>query len=190
VTSCLPAAGDAAAALVALGAQVAREGLSADPEAALVAPPPIDPRVVVPWIAALHRHAARREREDAAWRSERDLARRATSWIAAVTGVLRDPPTLSAHLGAPVPAPRAEAFYVRALVHGHHLATAGLSISLALRDRAVRLLVARAMQVLFAELPPEALDPACAHPLALLEAMLRGHGLDAYAPEVAREVGG
>jgi lysine-N-methylase len=190
VISCLPAAGDTAAALVALGALVAQEGLSADPRAALGAPPPIAPATVTPWIEALHRHAARRAREDAAWRSERDLARRASSWIAAVTEVLGDPAALAATLGASVPSPRAEAFYVRALVHGHHLATGRLPISLALHDRAVRLLVARAMYVFFATLPPEALDPACAEPLALLEAMLRGHGLDAYAHDVAAEAGG
>ena len=59
-----------------------------------------------------------------------------------------------------------------------------MPLSLALHERAVRLIVARSMRILFATLPPEALDPACAHPLALLEAMLRGHGLDAYAHDV------
>jgi len=103
----------------------------------------------------------------------------------AAATALCQPEALEALLAAPAPAPRAEAFYLRALIHGHALAIGGLPISLALHDRAVRVLVARALPLVLATLPPAELDPACAHPLALVEAMLRGHGLDAYAHDVA-----
>lgn len=182
VAELLPAP-DAAAALVSLGAVVAAGGLAADVTASLASAAPIDPAAVSPWIDALHRRARRREQEDSAWRSERDLARRATRWIAEAAARLQGPGALAALLAAPAAAPRSEAFYVRAQVHGHHLA-GELPLSLALHDRGVRLLVARALPQVFADAPEGTLDPACAHPLALLEAMLRGHGLDAYAHDV------
>ncbi len=183
VVALLPAP-DTAAALVSLGAAVANGGLEADPGPALAAPAPIAAASVLPWIDALHRRALRREREDAEWRSERDLVRRAIGWIAAAAATLLDGDALRALLAAPIAAPRAEDFYLRALLHGHQLAGA-LPLSLALHDRAVRILVARALPAVFAAEPPAERDPACAHPLALLEAMLRGHGLDAYAHDFA-----
>ena len=183
VAALLPAP-EVASALVSLGAAVAAGGLAADVTPALSRPAPIEPASLLPWIAALHGRARRREREDSAWRSERDLALRATRWIAAAAATLLEPGALAALLAAPVVAPRAEAFYLRALIHGHHLAGA-LPLSLALHDRAVRIVVARALPLVFAGVPEGALDPACAHPLALLEALLRGHGLDAYAHDLA-----
>jgi lysine-N-methylase len=176
---------DTAASLVSLRAAVSAGGLAADPEPSFARPLPIAPGSVLPWIEALHYRARRREREDAGWRSSRDLARRATRWIAAASGALLDPASLEALLARPAAAPEAEAFYVRALVHGHHLVNHGLPLSHALHDRAVRLLVARALPAVFAAEPADELDPACAHPLALMEAMLRGHGLDAYAHDLA-----
>jgi lysine-N-methylase len=177
---------DTAAALVSLGATVARGGLTADPEPALVRPALVAPSSVIPWIDALRRRARRREHEDAAWRSEHDLARRAMRWIAAATEALLDRAVLEALVAAPASAPADESFYVRALLHGRTLATAELPLSLGLHDRAVRLLVARALPLVLAGCPPGELDPACDHPLALVEAMLRGHGLDAYAYDVAK----
>ncbi len=129
-------------------------------------PDPLDPAALAPWLAALHGRAARRAREDAAWRSERDLARRATRWIAEATLALAEPDLLAALLLAPVPARVGdrERFYLRAALHGHRLLGA-LPLSLALRDRAVRLVVAR---VLPAVVDGEgADDPACAEPIAL-----------------------
>ena len=41
------------------------------------------------------------------------------------------------------------------------------------------------MPLAWADKSADDLDPACAHPLALVEAMLRGHGLDAYAHDLA-----
>jgi lysine-N-methylase len=109
-----------------------------------------------------------------AWRSARDRSLTASHEIAAAAASLRDPAALEAALAAPSPDPAGEAFYVRAVIHGHQI-IGRLPLGLALRDRAVRLLVARAMG---------ALAPAVRRPLTILEAMLRGHGMEIYAREV------
>jgi lysine-N-methylase len=176
------AAPDVAAVMVSLGASLSAGGLGADPARAIAEPPPIAPADVLPWIEALHRRTAKRDREST-WRSGRDLARRASRWISLAAGAILDPDALSALLAAPVAAPGSEAFYLRALLHGHQL-VGGLPLSRAFVDRAVRILVARVMPLVFAAEPPGDLDPSCAHPLALVEAMMRGHGLAAYAFDV------
>ncbi|WP_434047488.1 MULTISPECIES: YkgJ family cysteine cluster protein [Sorangium] len=175
---------DVAAGLFSLAAAVEAEGLTGDAVARFERPDPLDPSSLGPWLAALHRRAARRARGDAAWRSERDLARRATQWIAAATFALADPDLLAALLLSPPRAPDRERFYLRAALHGHRLLGA-LPLSLALRDRAARLVVARALPLICAEAGADG-DPACAEPIALVEAVLRGHGLDAYAADMAR----
>ena len=169
-------ASNTAQTLWSLAAAIDKHGLAADPTSSFQTPLPIDPTEVLPWIDALARRAARRVHEDAVWRSERDLARLATSWIAeAARGLLSSEPL---SLSDPSPAVAAsEAFYLRAALHGYKL-FGDLPLTIALRDRAIRLLVARALPEVFAR--AGATDPACAHPLALVEAMLRGHGLDAY----------
>ena len=171
-------ASNVAQTLWSLAAAIDEHGLSADATSSFQAPLPIDAAEVLPWIDALARRAARRAREDAVWRSDRDLARLATSWIAeAAEGLLSS---------NPLPSPTAtvaasETFYLRAALHGYKL-FGDLPLTVALRDRAVRLLVARALPDVFARVG--AADPACAHPLALVEAMLRGHGLDGYAHDL------
>ncbi len=147
---------------------------------------------VRPWVEALRRRAARRVEEDAAWRSERDLARRAARWIEGAAAILLDPGACEAAIRGGAEEDRAlEAFFVRALVHGHQLVVSGgegLPLAHALRDRAVRLLVARALPAAIArassEEPGAVSDPAERYPLALVEAMLRGHGLESYRRDV------
>ncbi|WP_437537116.1 YkgJ family cysteine cluster protein [Sorangium sp. So ce726] len=175
---------DVAAGLFSLAAALEAEGLAEGAIARFEQPDPLDPAALAPWLAALHGRAARRAREDAAWRSERDLARRATRWIAEATLALAEPDLLAALLLSPVRARVGdrERFYLRAALHGHRLLGA-LPLSLALRDRAVRLVVARALPAVVEG--EDAGDPACAEPIALVEAALRGHGLDAYAAEAA-----
>lgn len=173
---------DVAAGLFSLAGALEAEGLTVGAIARFERPEPLDPAALAPWLAALHGRAARRAREDAAWRSERDLARRATQWIADATLALAEPDLLAALLLSPVRAPDRERFTLRAALHGHRLLGA-LPLSLALRDRAVRLVVARALPAVVDGEGPD--DPACAEPIALVEATLRGHGLDAYAADVA-----
>ena len=172
-----PPFADTAQTLWSLAASVEAQGFDADPLPCFHSPPPIDPLAILPWIGALANRAARRVREDAVWRSERDLARLATSWIADAAVALLS----SGSVSLPPSAPEGEAFYLRAALHGYKL-FGDLPLSVALRDRAVRLLVARALPDVFARVG--ATDPACAHPLALVEAMLRGHGLDAYVHDL------
>lgn len=143
---------------------------------------PLRAREVRPWIMALASRAMARAHQDASWRSERDYARRATAWIATTATLLCDPDTLDAVLSAPVAAPSTEAFYVSALFHGHHL-VGTLPLAAALRDRAVRLLVARALPLVFSADPDES-DGRQEYPLAIVEAMLRGHGLAGYAHDI------
>ena len=117
------------------------------------------------------------------WRSERDLVLRAARWIATAAGALADRETAAALLAQPPAAPRSEQFYLAALLHGHRLA-GGRPLAIELHDRAVRIVVARALGHVLAGLRAEERDPAAAHPLALVEAMLRGHGLDGYVEDV------
>jgi lysine-N-methylase len=171
---------DLPAALFALGRAVATSGLDAEPALA-PHPAPIDDAAILPWALALHRRASRRANEDATWRAPTDLARRATAWIERAAAAILE--RRAGGLLEGTRFAREELFYVHAIVHGHQLARP-LPVSVAMHDRAVRLLVARALGRVFEDLPRAALDPACAHPLALVEAVLRGHGLDAYAHEV------
>lgn len=175
---------DVPAALFALAAAVEASGLDEGAVArALAAPPPIAAAAVVPGAVALAARAARRAAEDASFRSERDLVLRAARWISAAAGALADEARAASLLALPPAAPRSERFYVEALLHGHRLAT-GAPLSRALRDRAVRVLVARALGPVLAAVPEAEKDPAAAHPLALVEAMLRGHGLDLYVEDL------
>jgi lysine-N-methylase len=174
-----------AAALTSLSACVEKHGLDVGPVTeALTHPLSIDDASLLPWVDALRGRAQRRVRDDAAWRSATDLARRATAWIDEAAASLVDPAFFAQVLRAPLGLRRSEAFYLRAVVHGHQLVGA-LSIADALRDRAVRVLVARSLRHVVAGVPAGERDTACVHPLALVEAVLRGHGLDAYAHDVA-----
>lgn len=171
---------DVAKALWSLAAAIDDHGLDADPTPSFQTTLDIDPLQVLPWIEALARRAARRVREDAVWRSPHDLARLACSWIADAAEELLSSQALS------LPSPTAkiatsEAFYLRAALHGYKL-FGDLPLTTTLRDRAVRMLVARALPTIFARVG--AADPACAHPIALVEAMLRGHGLESYAHDL------
>ena len=173
---------DAAATLISLGAAVASGGLHEGPGPSLEHPPPIPPDRVRPWIEA----AATAGRLSRARQTPAGAAR--ATWRGARRGGSprrRRPSSIPTRWTRcwPRRSPRrlAEAFYVCAVLHGHELVRRSLPLSLALHDRAVRLLVARALPAVLAAAPEEAPDPAAAHPLALVEAMLRGHGLDAYA---------
>jgi lysine-N-methylase len=174
----LTPAGDLAAALWSLGDAVALAGLAPDALGSFEQPKALTAAAVRPFIEALHRRASLREREDTAFRSERDLARCATRWIGLATSALLAPGALASLIAEPAAAPEGEAFYLRAALHGYRL-LGDLPLATALQDRAARILVARALGVMFEGLRPD--DPAADEPLALVEAMLRGHGLDAYA---------
>ena len=166
---------DLVAALWSLADAVLRGGLDESVLlGALASPASPDVNAVLPWIQALSERADSRVSSATAWRSERDRSLTASRAIAAAATSLLDPGALAAALAAPPLDPAGEAFYLRAVLHGHQLA-GRLPLEGALRDRAVRLLVARAMG---------ALAPDARRPLTILEAMMRGHGIEIYAREV------
>jgi len=163
-----PVAGDAIAAAWTLARTIDRGGLAG---ASRLRPPPAR-NALRPWLDAL----AERTAEVVpvyAWRSARSLARRALDWL---TAALDDPSALD-------PTPRDdqhERLLLRAKLFGYHGVTAGLPLATALRDIAVRLLVARAMRRVG---PPDD-DPALRHALPILGAVLRNHGVDGYVHRV------
>ncbi|MBI4951053.1 MAG: YkgJ family cysteine cluster protein [Myxococcales bacterium] len=124
--------------------------------------------------AALADAVGRRQARDARMRAAHDLVRLGLGWLLRALG----------RLGRGLePAPRdavGEAFYVRALGFGLALTDEHVPLALALRDRALRLWLARALAAELAGSGVALPDPAFAEPIALVEALLRGHGLDAY----------
>jgi lysine-N-methylase len=174
-----PGEGDAVARLWSLAGAIEGDGLDeAAARRALAAPElPAVPELEA-WTAALAARAKARVESAETWRSARDRSLRASRWIAAAAEALREPGGVVAALGAGERFRGDEAFFVRASLHGHHLA-GELPLGTALRDRAVRLLLARALGD---GMPAD--DPGHAHPIALVEAMMRGHGLGAYVGSV------
>jgi len=82
-------------------------------------------------------------------------------------------------LSVPPPHPEHERFYLEATIFGHHLVTPGLTLEQALRDRLLRLLLARQLG---REIPPEcSAHPAAPHPLVAVESLMQGQGLENYA---------
>lgn len=175
-----PAPDDLAATSWALAQIVETEGLDASTlEAAWTAVPP-PATVVMPWIEALHERASRRAREHAAWRSEGDLVRRTVTALATITLLLRDDDALEEATAMPPDRPAQEARYWRTALHGHRwLGHAALAV--VLRDEAVRLWVARSLPVV---MPGVQTEPELRAPLALVEAVLRAHGIGAYVDDL------
>jgi lysine-N-methylase len=177
-----PPSADASRAAWSLADAIESDGL--DPSAALRAlgaDAPIDLALLRPFFVALDERARARSRIDASYRAKEDLALRALGWIRDAARLLSDPGALAALVALAPDHARSEAFYLRAAVHGHHLVAGERSLSHALRDRAARIVVARALPFVADE---DDEDPALLHPLALVEAMMRGHGLAAYARDV------
>ncbi len=175
---------DGVAAAWALAGAIARAGLRR-PDGAPWAfprdPAPPEADALAPLLASLADVAGKRAREDAGWGGDRLLAGRAVLFVHAAATALLEPELCSLVLSSPARHAASEAFYLRALLHGHEL-VGPLSLADALRDRAVRMLVARALPLAYAALDDDRSDPALAHPLALVEATLRGHGLGVYFP--------
>lgn len=165
---------DAAALAWALSEVIEREGLEIAALArALGARPSVD--AAAPWLAALGERAREVAAVQARWRSATDLSRGVAEWIA---GALAQRDIVQLTASDPVD-PAAERFYLRALAHGHRLAVEGRTLAHGLRDRAARILTARAMAQV--EPPPHA---SARSALALLEAAMRALALSGYADEL------
>ena len=183
VAAGLPAVDDRAADIVALLWSLARaigaHGLDeAAARDAIASPRAPEDAELAPLVTALAARARARVASADAWRGAQDRSRRASHWISSAAASLLDPAARAASLGDDR-FRRDEIFFLRVQIHGHQL-VGDLPLAVALRDRAVRILLSRAL----VEALPEG-DPARPHPLALVEAMMRGHGLSAYARVVA-----
>ena len=171
---------DGAASSWSLAASLAADGPSTAPnrDDFPVAPPA--PEAVVPWLAALALRIHNALESEQHWRATRDRARRGLRLVLGATRRLMEPAALELALD-PSAAHADERFYLRAAVFGHHLTTGTLAVSL--QDRAVRTVIARALQPLLVK--DGALADA-AHPLALVDQVIRGAGLGGYTSEATR----
>jgi lysine-N-methylase len=165
---------DAPALAWKLAELVASEGLAIEVlDRALADREPPEATEIAPWLRALSEHAIVAAQTHESWRSASDLSRRTARWIADALVDVKVEDLLAFDLRDEA----AERFYLRALAHAHRLALEGRPLAHGLRDRAVRLLAARAMSMRHAL--PE--DPAARYPLALLEAAIRNLGMAGYA---------
>jgi lysine-N-methylase len=174
---------DAVCALWSLAAKVAEGDLSeAGVLAALAAPAPPEAAALSPWIAALAQRAAAKRDSADRWRSERDRVRVSSRLLAEAALSLHDPATLATALQPESPFVEAESLYVTACIQGYAL-LGEHPLAHALRDRAVRVLFARAVPAAAAR--TDCCDPGRDHPLSLVEAMMRAQGVKEYARAVS-----
>ncbi len=167
----MDAPADVARGLWALGGSIAAGALAAE---AYRGEAPIDEAAVQVLLARLRASVSAWREPLAAFRTERDLTRRALDWMVAAADRI-------AARGLPAAPPRAsraaevEAFYVRSAAFAYRDALGTLPLATALAVRALRVWLARAI----AEAPPD--DPRAAEPLTLVEVVFRAAGLDAFA---------
>jgi lysine-N-methylase len=130
-----------------------------------------------PWFAALSRRASRLASEHARWRSTNDLIRRGMRWLADAAMRLTERDAIARAAGE-MRFRADERLYVRSALHAYQFVDAGRPLARSLTERAIRVLVARAMRC-------DDDSPALAHPLALVEALFSGHAIARYADDVS-----
>jgi lysine-N-methylase len=134
---------------------------------------PVSPEALAPWLRAWRSVIDGIVAENAAWRSDRDVALHALDVMRETLGVISAADLLGPLLDAGASQPDAEAFHLRATAHAHQWITER-PLSVQLRNLAMRLVLARALHrfqsadVLTGE--------AFSEPVALVEAMCRGYG--------------
>ncbi len=167
----LPAETDGVAFAWSLAQHVESHGLDVS---GLPAPTAPSVDALEPWLRALH--AKLRDKSlHVGWRSPRDRSRLRTDWLCNVAASLLDSDIANATIATqdPIDA-RDESFALRAALWGYRVFERDLVT--ALRDRAVRYLLARRARLI----EPDADEPASDHPIAAVEAMMRAHGLQSY----------
>jgi lysine-N-methylase len=180
IVASAPPPSDIVGAFLALAEAVETWGL--DPGAALralSAPHTTDPAAMRPALFALAERARQRLNIDGSWRSPSDLALRSIRWILDAATLLSGEPAELARILATPPSSdegTSEAFYLRAGAYGHHFVLGVAPLAHALRDRAVRLVLTRTIRTVVGP-DEQQQEPVLRHPLALIEATLRGHGL-------------
>ena len=152
----------------------ARGGLPASADLTVVGREgvPIDDPLYDRYRIALTAAVERRARRDAAFRAPNDL-------VLLLLGRLLPALPLLGHAGLERRQTAGEWFYARTLAFARSFAD-GRPLVTCLRDRALRLWLARALGEITAA-GDGLIDPAFRQPIALVEALVRGHGLDAYA---------
>jgi hypothetical protein len=175
---------DAVAAAWALAAACDAHGLSPQHAKAALGEPEVPAAAAwQPRIEALAATTQARRASASAWRSSVDRARRLIEWTDGAAQELRDAASLQQVLGEVAARTAAhERFYLQSGLFGYRLLGGSLSLAQALRDRATRMLLARRMAM---RVPPSCqADPSRDHPLAAVEALMRGQGLESYALEL------
>jgi len=176
---------DGVAACWALAESTTECGL--DPEAAVAAlEQPAAPTAPALGLRLLALAGTTRDKKESAagWRSQRDRARRLSEWFDQVAQSLLEPAVVAELLEQGATDPAQESLYLSAIIHGHLLVDDKLNLVQALRDRATRLLLARALarSVRLGEVPESCeQDPSLSCPITAVEAMMRGQGLRSYA---------
>lgn len=169
----LPEAADPAAQLWSWADVLEAQGLRHEGPRAGVSR--IRPEAPAVWVEALHRIASARLRCDAGWRGDGDRILQALRWIVATTSVVRHPGVWAEVMALEPPSLLHESFYLRATAFGQQWVD-GRPLVTSLRDRAVRLWLARCMPT-FGALVDEA---SSRHPLVLIEVLMRAHQLARY----------
>ncbi len=183
VLAALPPDGDSGRLSWALANSLDAAGFDVEHAVRVLAEPPeVDLRVAERYLQALSNKAARRAKSQQAWRSERDLCRRGVSIIAASASLLLDSEVLSAVVCGAGRVKADEEFYLYVTLFGHQLV--GYPMAKALRDRAIVMWIGRMFPLAADALYDGAKEPAFGHPLALVEALFRGHGLRRYVEEI------
>ncbi|HZO11914.1 MAG TPA: hypothetical protein VFB62_01605, partial [Polyangiaceae bacterium] len=163
VLALLPERGDGFAILWSLAQSVdAQEGVSLDRQPQW--------SELTPLFAALAQRTTTRAQSAAGWRAPDDRVRQLAEWLDRAARALAG--------GARFDEPhseRDEAFYVRAIIHGHQAALMDQPLATALRDLAVRVLLARSAAVHASDD-----DPMARHPLSAVETMMRAQGLGGW----------
>jgi lysine-N-methylase len=161
---------DVARGLWSLASSMDSRGLEGIVDA-YVGPSAIDDRDALAWVARLAERLEAWRQPLASFRSANDLTRRAFDWmIAAARAVEREglPQARSARER------EVEAFAVRATAWVCRDALGRLPLVDALKARAVRTWIARALPAWTGG------DPRASEPLTLVEVMFRAHGLEAF----------
>lgn len=129
---------------------------------------------IAPRLVELGHRASRREREHAAFRSQKDLFLRGLRWLETASLLLENDDVLDAALAGGGDA-AAEAFTLRAMIFAHQLVEEG-PIAESLRWLVARMLLARVLPTA-ARAIDDPLDDAAREPLAFVLAISRAAGI-------------
>ncbi|MBK8253637.1 MAG: YkgJ family cysteine cluster protein [Polyangiaceae bacterium] len=138
---------------------------------------------VLPWIAALANRMTAKHESAVRWRSEHDNVRATISVLTKAAKSLLDEDVLALVLAGEGANRKVESFYLTAAIHGHQL-VGDVPVSLALRDRAIRILLSRAVCLLPRE--NELPESLATYPLPAVESVMRAQGGKEYLRDLQK----